>query len=306
MQTNFSPELLADPHMRASEKIVRTLRALRLLHGDLPDLSAARRRTRFAARAHLSHQGHAGEPASGDRARGQARRSLPVLPRLHDDLPVGRALHAPRRPCARLYRGDLPAPARRPHAARRAFARSSPRAACSAPRCCSPRSADRCGRSSPRIPQYGAKLAAMLALAPKVDPGAGRDRRARGISRERRRGETSAHRAADGLRPGGAGAGDQRRDDPADQPRRRRRRPAERRGLLRLAGASHGPRGAIARSGARQYRRLAARDRAAAASRRSSSPPRDAARRSRTTASCCATTRSMRKRRRGFRRSPRT
>ena len=24
MQTNFSPELLADPHMRASEKIVRT------------------------------------------------------------------------------------------------------------------------------------------------------------------------------------------------------------------------------------------------------------------------------------------
>ena len=54
------------------------------------------------------------------RRRGQAHRPLPVLPRLHDDLPVGRALHAPGRSRPRPYRGDLPAAARRPAAARAA------------------------------------------------------------------------------------------------------------------------------------------------------------------------------------------
>ena len=51
--------------------------------------------------------------AAGDRRGGQAYRPLPVLPRLHDHLPVGRALHAPRRSCARAHRGDLPAAAPR-------------------------------------------------------------------------------------------------------------------------------------------------------------------------------------------------
>ena len=41
------------------------LRALRLLHRDLPDLCAARRRARFAARAHLPDQGHAGARPAG-------------------------------------------------------------------------------------------------------------------------------------------------------------------------------------------------------------------------------------------------
>ena len=53
-----------------------------------------------------------GRPAD-DRDR-HPYRPLPVLPRLHDDLPVGRQLHAPRRPCARPYREDLPAAAARP------------------------------------------------------------------------------------------------------------------------------------------------------------------------------------------------
>ena len=45
------------------------LRALRLLPGDLPDLCAARRRTRQPARAHLPHQGHAGDMSGRPRPR---------------------------------------------------------------------------------------------------------------------------------------------------------------------------------------------------------------------------------------------
>ncbi len=45
------------------------LRALRLLHRDLPDLRAARRRARQPARAHLPDQGHAGERQAGQRRR---------------------------------------------------------------------------------------------------------------------------------------------------------------------------------------------------------------------------------------------
>ena len=94
------------------------LRALRLLHRDLPDLCARRQRARFAARAHLPDQGHAGERPAGDRRSRHAYRSLPVLPRLHDDLPVGRALHAPGRPCPRPYRAHLSPAAGRSPAAR--------------------------------------------------------------------------------------------------------------------------------------------------------------------------------------------
>ena len=45
------------------------LRALRILHGDLPDLPAARRRARQPARAHLPDQGHAGERQAGHAAK---------------------------------------------------------------------------------------------------------------------------------------------------------------------------------------------------------------------------------------------
>ena len=60
-----------------------------------------------------------------DRRGRQAHRPLPLLPCLHDDLPVGRALHAPRRPCARPYRGDLPAAVARPGVARAARRRAA-------------------------------------------------------------------------------------------------------------------------------------------------------------------------------------
>ena len=59
------------------------------------------------------------EPA-GDRGSRSACRSLPVLPVLHDDVPVRRELHAPGRSCPRLYRAHLPPAPGRTAAARRA------------------------------------------------------------------------------------------------------------------------------------------------------------------------------------------
>ena len=69
MQTNFTPEQLADPGDGAVEPDPADLRALRLLHRDLPDLPGARRRARQPARAHLPDQGHAGGRAAGRRRR---------------------------------------------------------------------------------------------------------------------------------------------------------------------------------------------------------------------------------------------
>ncbi len=99
---------------RGGERYSARLRALRLLPGDLPDLCAARRRARFAARPHLPHQGDAGARCAGDRRGGHAHRPLPLVPRLHDDVPLGRALHASGRSRPRAYRGDLHAAAARP------------------------------------------------------------------------------------------------------------------------------------------------------------------------------------------------
>ena len=130
MQTDFTLAQLADPDIAESDEDPARLRALRLLHGDLPDLCAARRRARLPARAHLSHQGHAGERQAGRRRDASPYRPLPLLPFLHDDLPVGRALHASGRPraarisrrptggrssiarCARCSRRILPYPRR--------------------------------------------------------------------------------------------------------------------------------------------------------------------------------------------------
>ena len=60
----------------------------------------------------------------GDARGGQAYRPLPLVPVLHDDLPVRRALHASGRPRPRPHREDLQAPARRPRHARAARARA--------------------------------------------------------------------------------------------------------------------------------------------------------------------------------------
>ena len=109
MQTDFTAAQLADPDTAQSEKILRDLRPLRVLHRDLPDLSAARRRARQPARPHLPDQGHAGARRAPSAETRQAYRPLPLVPRLHDDLPVGRQLHASGRSRPALHRGDITA-----------------------------------------------------------------------------------------------------------------------------------------------------------------------------------------------------
>ena len=112
MQTNFT---LRNSPIRRSRigKDPARLRALRLLHRHLSDLCAARRRTRFSPRGRIyliKEMLEQDRPATA--RRGQAYRPLPVVPVLHDHLPVGRQLHAPGRPRARAHREDLQAPAR--------------------------------------------------------------------------------------------------------------------------------------------------------------------------------------------------
>ena len=81
------------------------MRPLRLLHRDLSDLPAPRRRARRAARPDLPDQ------AGARRRRGHgedaaAPRSLPHLPQLRDELPVGRAVRPSRRHRPQARRGE--------------------------------------------------------------------------------------------------------------------------------------------------------------------------------------------------------
>ena len=125
MQTNFTPDQLEDPAMASSEKILRTCVhcgfctatcPTYLLLGD--ELDSPRGRIYL-----IKDMLEGGKPATA--GSGEAYRSLPLVPRLHDDLSVRRALHAPRRSCARLYRGDLYAALARPAAALDPRARAS-------------------------------------------------------------------------------------------------------------------------------------------------------------------------------------
>ena len=141
MQTLFTAEQLQAPSMRASEKILRTLRALRLLHRDLPDLRAARRRARQPARAHLPDEADAGERQAARGRHRQAHRPLPLLPLLHDHLPVRRALHASGRPRPRLHRGDTTGGRWPTGWCAGCCSAPSPIRGCSAWRCSAPRSA---------------------------------------------------------------------------------------------------------------------------------------------------------------------
>ena len=134
MQTQFSPEALADPHTRELEGILRSCVHCGFCTATCPTYVTARRRARQPARAHLPHQGPARDRPQ-DRGRGRlADRPLPLLPLLRDDLPVGRRLSPARRPRAGQDRAELPPPARRPPHARGArpahpFASGLPRGA---------------------------------------------------------------------------------------------------------------------------------------------------------------------------------
>ena len=101
------------------------VRALRLLHRDLPDLPGAGRRPRQPARPHLPHEARA-RRRRGEREDAAPPRSLPHLPRLRDHLPLGRALRAPGRHRPRRGGGADPALALGSAETRRAFVRLAP------------------------------------------------------------------------------------------------------------------------------------------------------------------------------------
>ena len=108
MRTDFTAEQLADPDIAQSEKILRNCThcgfctatcPTYLLLGD--ELDGPRGRI-YLIKNMLADDG---EIAAGY---GQAHRPLPLLPLLHDDLPVRGQLHAPRRPRAAMDRGEIP------------------------------------------------------------------------------------------------------------------------------------------------------------------------------------------------------
>ena len=112
------------------------MRPLRLVHRHLPDLLLLGDeldcpRGRIYLIKEMLETGGRRPPT------GQAHRSLPVLPGLHDDLPLGRQLHAPGRPCPppieETYRRPLAralaAPLLAPSSLSRAFRAGALRAA---------------------------------------------------------------------------------------------------------------------------------------------------------------------------------
>ncbi len=157
-----------------------------------------------------------------------------------------------------------------------------------------------------RVPAFGDRLAAMLALAPKA-----RSRGAAAGPGEFRSPAPGAKRRRVALLAGCA------QEPLAPEINAATIRLLNRAGVDVVLPEGEGCCGALlhhmgrerasARSRARQRRRLDARAWRARASRRSSSPPRAAGRRSRTMAICCATIPLTRKRRRGsphWRRTP--
>ena len=187
---------------------------------------------------------------AGDGGGRQAHRPLPVVPRLHDDVPVGRALHASRRSRPRAHPGDLPPAAARPPAAgipreRHAVSGAAALALGAA------------WLAKPLAPLFAAAglkhIAAALRLAPPVQS-AGKAHRGRHLSG--RRAAQGPRRAAVRLRQRGARAATSRRPPSACSTATASRWSSRRRGLLRLARPPHGPRARCAGAGARQYRRL--------------------------------------------------
>ena len=110
MQTTFTLTQLADPQIKESEKILRTCVHCGFCNATCPtyvllgdELDGPR------GRIYLIKEMLERDQPANDRG-GQARGPLPVVPRLHDHVSVGRALHASGRSRARAYRGNLRRP----------------------------------------------------------------------------------------------------------------------------------------------------------------------------------------------------
>ena len=151
MKTNLALHQ-GHPRRPGGQQHPARLRALRLLHRDLSDLSAARRRAGRAARAHLPDEGGAGGPR-GHREDPAAPGPLPHLPLLRDHLPFGRASTGGWSTSAAISSSSTSGARRSKRSSARPCARSSPTRRCSTrcsgsasspARCCRRRSAARC------------------------------------------------------------------------------------------------------------------------------------------------------------------
>ena len=109
MQTSFTLAQLADPAIAEADKILRACVHCGFCTATCPTYVLLGDELDSPARTHLPDQGHAGARPRRDRGSGQAHRPLPLVPLLHDDLSVRRALHAPRRSRPHAYRRDVSA-----------------------------------------------------------------------------------------------------------------------------------------------------------------------------------------------------
>ena len=107
MQTTFTLAQLMDPQIAESEKILRACVHCGFCTATCPtyvllgdELDSPRGRI-YLIKEMLEQD----KPA--DQGGGQAYRPLPVVPCLHDDLPLGRELHASGRSRPRPYRENL-------------------------------------------------------------------------------------------------------------------------------------------------------------------------------------------------------
>ena len=217
MQTDFSLAQLADPDTAASEKILRACVHCGFCNATCPtyvllgdELDSPRGRI-YLIKDMLEKERPVG------RRDGHAYRPLSLLPRLHDDLPLGRQLHASGRSWPAPYRGSITA----------APLPSGCCAICSAWCCrarrCSARRLHGARLARPFAGLLPKRLRPLVALAPRRDPGRRRDGPAAGLPGRGR--AADARRAVARLRAAGAGARDQRGDDPAaDAPWLRGRR----------------------------------------------------------------------------------
>ena len=117
MQTRFSPSQLGDPQIAASEKILRNCVHCGFCIATCPtyvllgdELDSPR------GRIYLIKEMLEGGK-SGEQTCRHACRSLPVMPVMHDDMPVECELHAPCRSRPLAYRKNLSTALARSHAA---------------------------------------------------------------------------------------------------------------------------------------------------------------------------------------------
>ena len=217
MQTNFTAAQLADPDTRESERILRACVHCGFCTATCPTYVAARRRARQPARAHLPDQGHARErPAADARTSSStstaACRCLSCMTTCPSGVNYMHLVDHARHRIEATYR------AARGSSARCAALLGDAAAASAA--------VSRCAAGG-RLAAPFAGLLPEPAAAPRW-PRARKAAEASPVDRPqivRRRGPAdAARRAAQRLRPAGAGARDQRGDDPAPRPPRLRGR----------------------------------------------------------------------------------